>query len=195
MLFLGMIPISLAWAEETVPLHVYPARLELGFELRMNRFDTSFDRYRSGIEPSVSLGLGWTPHPWVSVHGRVELGMALTLETPMAYRWHNQMLETWHLGSVGLLAAVDIHIPSKLVILIFDVGARSYFAPSRAGMFLVDAGVGVGSEPFHALKDEDVLQHIRFVAGVRFPLVDDFGTIFGHKRTMPVVTFGVVLGY
>ena len=195
LLFFLFFPMPYLAAQELTPQPVNPARLELGFDLRMNRFDTETDRIRSGIEPSVSLGLGWTPLSWLSVHGRIEAGLALTLEAPMSYQRNKQTLETWHLGSLGLLAALDVHWPGKLVILTIDVGARCYFAPARAGMFLIDTGLSLGSEPYHAQNTNAVLQSLRFTAGVRFPLMDDFGTIFGHKRTMPVVVFGIILGY
>lgn len=193
--FLFTVPCSFAAAQDLTPLQALPARLELGFELRINRFDTDAGRYRSGIEPAISIGLGWTPLDWISVHGCIDIGMAVTVESPMTYQKNKQILETWHLGSLGLRAALDMHWPSKLAIFTIDISARSYFAPSRAGMFVIDTGIALGSEPFHANNPEAMLQSLRFSAGVRFPLVDDFDTIFGHKRTIPVVVFGIVLAY
>lgn len=188
-------PISHAWALDEVPLQTYPARLEFGAELRMGRFLGGDERYRPSLEPGLSLGLGWTPLSWLSVHGRIEGSVALIFSESLSYRWHKQQVETWHVGSLGAAVAVDFHLPSRLAILTVDVGVRSYFAPSRAGIFLIDAGVGLASEPFGVSSDEDLLQSMRFAVGLRFPIFDDFDTIFDCERWMPVVMFGVVWGY
>ncbi len=171
----------------------FSADLEVGIESRWIGFETEQSSLNSAHELGVNLGLGWNPVAFVTVHGRFEASWMALLDERVSYRYRNQSMTAAHLWNIGLNGSVDIHPASRIVSGAIELSARSYFAPGRAGLFLVQAGVGVGAQPFVELRS--TLRTVRFGVICRFHVYDDFRDIFSLERKRPEVALQVMWGF
>ena len=175
-----------AQAKASPASRVTTASLETGLSLAHRPTLDEHDRRFAAWIPSVYLGLGWTPNPWFSIHGALQVAWLAALDGDFSYRTHNRALSTSHFGGIGLYAAFDVHPPSRLLALRVALQARTYFTRARAGILDISGGCGLFARPIASPSVQPV-----FGVTAWFPVYDDFETLFGRETQLPVLELSV----
>lgn len=198
MQFRSLIPIlfiALIW----LPLPVLatepsqPSVLEVAFESRLPSFEQTDSSNLISHELQAGIGLAWIPNTWVAIHGRISTGWMAIFEDSLHYRYHNTKKSTSHLGNLELAAFIDVHPYIQVLTIRAEISARSYFVSGRAGIWLIEAGIGIGAQPFDNLSATLRNTYLGFIC--RFPLYDEFETIFSVKRKMPELGIQFFIGF
>ena len=156
--------------------------LDVTAEWRFERTLDEEERTGSLFEIGACIGLSKTFVDWITFSGHLALVYAGRPEGAWKYAYQNsQTVSTYHVWGIGMIGEAWIHMPQAYVGLTGGIHARSFFMPTRSGIFRVDAYVGIASR----LPFDDVLKGA--VIGVRcfFSLVDDFETVFHIQSKAP----------
>ncbi len=156
--------------------------LDVTLEWRFERLLDENDRAGSLFEIGACVGLSKTFAEWITFSGHLGLVYAGRPKGPWVYAYQNSSpISTYHVWGIGIIGEAWIHVPQAYVGLTGGIHARSFFMPTRSGIFRVDAYVGIASRlPFANILKGAVI-------GVRyfFPLVDDFETVFKIQTQAP----------
>lgn len=181
-----------------LPVIVYAAEppentvLEFSVDSRLSAFERTSQPALYSHSLVMSIGLGWTPVSWVTVHGRVGVGWGMFVEET-SYRYHNSLHETSHVGDIEVEALIDFHPGLSMLSIRGELGAGSWFTSRRGGIWNFSVGAGLGVQPFDSL--DSVLRTVYFGLICRFVLYDDFGKVFSLRRRMPELGLQVSWGF
>ncbi len=140
----------------------------------------------------LSLGLGWTPSSWITIHGRLGIGWGVFLDEA-SYRYHNSLIETSHLGDIEVQAIVDFHPGLPMLSIRGELAAGTWFTSRRGGIWNFSVGAGFGVQPFDSM--DSVLRTVYFGAICRFVLYDDFESVFSLRRKHPELGLQISWGF
>lgn len=171
---------------------VQPAVLEVSLESRWISWDAD-SRMVLGHELEMGVGLAWYPSAFASLHGRIALGWNAVIDESFSYRYHNSRKEASNLANIEIAAFVDVHPAIQVLVLRAELSASSYFVKERAGIWLINAGIGIGAQPFSDLNAS--LRTAYFGVICRFPIYDEFEKVFSVKRKMPQIGLQVTWGF
>ncbi len=160
-----IVPVS-AFAETTLD-----ANTSLLYESTLDENGVADDLMELGLH----IGLSETFVRWITFSGQIGVVYAVRPGRGFHFDYHLTREQTRQVWGISLLGQVAFHLPSELVGLGGGIWVRSFFMPTRSGLFRVDAFAAINAKlPIR----EAVLRG--FVIGVRclFPLVDDFETVF-----------------
>ncbi len=138
-------------------------------------------------EIGVQLGLSQTTLSWLTFSGAVGVHYAWGWNEPLSYHYQLALKQTRNVWGVGLHGAVSVHLPSELLGVSGGLSVRSFFIPSRSGIFRCDAFVGLRFK----VSMTGILRGALFVIHYHFPLFDDFKTVFDLSLQDPSLSFGV----
>lgn len=158
-----------------------PTLLELKAGDSLIPFQSADNRSVYGNDFELSLGLGWMPIRYLTVHARIGASWFYTWNQPLEYHYHNAIESAAHLGSIDVAVRLETHLANRLPALYAECIAKSYFARYRAGIFRILAGIGLTFAPFY--DSDRILRTVQFGFGVRMPLVDDFETVFDLQNS------------
>lgn len=142
------------------------------------------DRPGSLFEAGLYVGLSKTFWSYVTFSGHIGLVYAGRPQGPWQYAYRNHTASTYHVWGIGFVGEMWIHVPDALVGVTGGIHGRSYFMPTRSGVFRVGAYVGIASRlPFSSVLKGAVV-------GVRyyFSLVDDFEKVFRVQSQAPALS-------
>jgi len=146
------------------------------------------DQKDSLSEIGVHVGLSQTYVSWLTFSGAVGLSYAGRFAEPLYYHYQQQLKNTYNVWGVGLRGAVAFHLPSELLGVTTGLSVRSFFIPSRSGIFRCDAFVGLRFK----IAMFGVLRGAVFAVNYHFPLFDDFETVFDLSAQNPSLSWSMI---
>ena len=151
--------------------------LDASLNWRFDQVLNEVDRKDSLSEVGVHVGLSESFVSWMTFSMAVGGFFAWRLDAPWQY--HNQMRleKTRQVWGVGVHGEVTFHLPSELVGVTGGFSARSFFMPTRSGLFRCDAYLGLR----FGVRTLGVMRTAAFGVKYHFPLIDDFETVFDLK--------------
>ena len=172
---------------------VQPTLLEISAANSISSFHDLQDHSVHGCEFEVSIGLGWLPIQYLSLHANLGSSWFYTFDTPFSYTHHRDIVTGRNLGSINAAVILEAHLPSRLPAIYAELVVKSYFASHRAGIFRTLAGIGISFAPF--FEPNSTLRTTQFGLGIRYPLIDDFNKVFGLDNSPPEFNLHVLWGF
>ena len=166
--------------------------LDLSVESHLERVLDASDRTAYVFEIGIYLGLSKSFWDVLTFSGHLGPVYAGQTDGPWLYAFRNQQNQsTYHVWGIAFEGEVWLHWPQALWGVIGGIHGRSFFMPTRSGIFRIDAYVGVASRlPFGS-----VLHGAVFSVRYYFSLVDDFMTVFQIDHQAPSLSFLVTFQF
>ena|GEM_PF-6258986 len=157
------------------------ARLEFGVSWRHGMLEG--ERRHASYEIGASVGLSKQFGNWVTVFGGGGITCAGLWDGAWRYRAGRKEGKAKTAWGLLLSAGVDVALWPGMLGVSGGLNARSYFVPERAGIFRVDAALGLVAWPFS--RSSGILVGTRLGLYYHFGLVDRFDEVFGLWQRAP----------
>jgi len=158
------------------------ARLEFGVSWRHGAMEGNSGRHAS-YEVGASVGLSKQFGNWAVVFGGGGIACAGIWDGVWRYRVGRREGKAETAWGLSLFAGVDVGLWPGVLGVSGMLNARSYFVPDRAGIFRVDAALGLVVWPFS--RASGILVGTRLGLYYHWGLVDHFDRVFGLWQRAP----------